>query len=444
MKPRWRWIELFAAMQILWGALLFLPGAQPYRMFIRGAPFIASLATLVYFLHRASGVPLAASSKWLLGVMAVFAANLLHPDTYLAAGVAQVIFQLSIAAPMFWAAWTVRDTAQLARLLRIVFFASLASATLGVLQVYYPEQFLPPEFSSLFTRLNPAILDALSYAGPDGRAIIRPPGLSDVPGGAAVAGLISVLLGIVYLTQEDGRRLQRLVGAAAAGIGMTVLYLTQVRSLTVMAVFGVLTFAAIRLRQGRILGSAWIAAGGSALAAAAFLWATTIGGQAVEARFSGLFETGLLDSFHESRGGFLEQTIRELLFVYPLGAGLGRWGMMQVYFPDPSMWQAPPIYVEIQLTGWLLDGGVPMWIGYGGALAAALVLAYVTAVHRRGAHRRLLAAAVLAFQASLLGLCMTGPVFNSQIGLLFWLVTGALYGVSRTAADHEAGAVEES
>ena len=34
---------------------------------------------------------------------------------------------------------------------------------------------------------------------------------------------------------------------------------------------------------------------------------------------------------------------------FPLGAGLGRWGMMHVYFGDPTLWQAPPIHVEVQL-----------------------------------------------------------------------------------------------
>ena len=74
-------------------------------------------------------------------------------------------------------------------------------------------------------------------------------------------------------------------------------------------------------------------------------------------------------------------TLSELLYEFPLGAGLGRWGMMQVYFGDPTLWQAPPIHVEIQPTGWLLDGGVPMWLLYGGALVMALRTRYRVAVH---------------------------------------------------------------
>ena len=183
-------------------------------------------------------------------------------------------------------------------------------------------------------------------------------------------------------------------------------------------------FAAVRLRQGRILQGGWIAVGGAALVAASFMWAASIGGKAIEDRFSGLIETGLLDTYQQTRGLFLEYTLRELLFRFPLGAGLGRWGMMQVYFADPSMWHTPPIHVEIQITGWLLDGGVLMWLFYGGALASARRLAYVSAVNRSTDSLRYLSASVLAFQLAIVGLCLAGPVFNTQLGVVFWTVTG--------------------
>ena len=67
-------------------------------------------------------------------------------------------------------------------------------------------------------------------------------------------------------------------------------------------------------------------------------------------------------------GGVGEATVGELLSEFPLGAGVGRWGMMNVYFGNPAAFRAAPIYVEIQLTGWLIDGGIPMWLLYGGAV----------------------------------------------------------------------------
>ena len=53
---------------------------------------------------------------------------------------------------------------------------------LGILQVYFPERFLPPEFSVLARSLNPDIIHALTYIGADGREIVRPPGLATCRG----------------------------------------------------------------------------------------------------------------------------------------------------------------------------------------------------------------------------------------------------------------------
>src|SRR5215471_1298322 len=97
LEPRWGWIELFAAVQLLWGAGLFIPSAQSYRMLIRAAPFVASLGGLVFSMRRASGEPLPTSCRWLLGSFALLAASLLHPDTNLKPGIAQLVFQISIA-----------------------------------------------------------------------------------------------------------------------------------------------------------------------------------------------------------------------------------------------------------------------------------------------------------------------------------------------------------
>jgi hypothetical protein len=428
--PPYGWVELFAAIQLVWGVVLFLPSVQPYRMYIRAVPYLASLGALA-IVPRALRAPLPASSKWLLAAMVLLAANLLHADTVASSGIAQVVFQLSIAAPMFWVGRFAWSEARLARLVRIIFLASLASAAIGVLQVMWPDWFLPPEFSTLARRLNPDFLDALSYVGPDGRPIIRPPGLSDLPGGAAVAGLTTVLLGVAYLSHDRAGRLFQIFAAAAAGVGMTALYLTQVRSLTAMAAIGVIVLAATRLRQGRIVTSVWVTAVGGALVVASFMWAASIGGKSIETRFAGMLETGLLTTFQESRGSFLSYTLRELLFRFPFGAGLGRWGMMDVYFKDPAAWQTPPIHVEIQITGWLLDGGILMWVFYGGALYAACRLAYTSVVDRSIEPLQYLAAIVLSFQLAVIGLCLAGPVFNTQLGVLFWTVTGALFGTRR-------------
>jgi len=427
----WGWIELFIAIQLLWGLLLFVPGMQPFRVYIRALPYVSSLGALAFYMRRGTGEPLAPSSRWLLGVFVLLALNLLHEETHLLAGIAQTIFQISIAAPIFWVPRIVRSERRFLRLLWVIFAASFVSAAIGVLQVYYPDRFLPPEFSALGRALNPEFVNALTYIGADGRSIIRPPGLSDLPGGAAISGLTSMVLGVGLAVHGDRTRIVRALSFGAAAVGMTALYLTQVRSLTLMAVLSVLMFAAVRLRQGRIVQGGWIAIAGVGLVAASFMWAATLGGEALFERFSSLKETGFFTTFQKNRGLFLQYTLDELLFKYPWGAGLGRWGMMQVYFGDASMWQALPIHVEIQMTGWLLDGGVLMWVLYGGALLSALRFGYLLAIRGVSESFQYFATIVLSLQLTIVGLCLAGPVFNTQLGIEFWTVTGALYGAAQ-------------
>jgi hypothetical protein len=214
---------------------------------------------------------------------------------------------------------------------------------------------------------------------------------------------------------------------ALAAIGMTALLLTQVRSLTVAAVAGVGVFALLRLRQGQAIAGAASLAFGATLIAGAYMWAVTVGGDSLTARFTGLLDDGVVSTFKEERGAFLTYTLSELLFEYPFGAGIGRWGMMHVYFGDGTMWEAPPIHVEIQPTGWLLDGGVPLWIAMVGAIAASLRASYVVAVHSAGSLQES-GTAVLCLQLMLLAMCLSGPAFNTQLGIQYWALTAAVWG----------------
>jgi hypothetical protein len=189
----------------------------------------------------------------------------------------------------------------------------------------------------------------------------------------------------------------------------------------------------VRVRQGRVIQSGWMAAAAGSLVFGSFIWAVTVGGKLVEDRFLGIVDSGVVRTFQENRGAFLEYTIRQLPFQYPFGAGLGRWGMMSAYFPEPSAWQYPALYAEIQLTGWLFDGGLLMWVVYPVALLLAMRHSYRVAIEHEGPLNDL-AMIVLAIQLLIAGLCFTGPVFNTQIGIIFWLGTAALYGCERTHA----------
>jgi hypothetical protein len=191
--------------------------------------------------------------------------------------------------------------------------------------------------------------------------------------------------------------------------------------------------ALIKLRQGRVLQSGWIAASAAILVVGSFIWAGSVGGEVLEERYRGIVDSGLLRTYQENRGFFLTHTVFELPFQYPLGAGLGRWGMMSAYFAEPENWRNPALYAELQMTGWLYDGGVLMWIFYPGALLIAMVFSYRLATQRDGTLNEA-AMIVLTIQLLLVGLCFTGPVFNTQLGMMFWLSTAMLYGAMRTQA----------
>jgi hypothetical protein len=284
--------------------------------------------------------------------------------------------------------------------------------------------------------MNPDFLQGLSYVGADGRVIVRPPGLSDLPGGAAVAGATAVCLAFAFAVRPNQRNVVRAIYVACTFAAVTVIYLTQVRSLLLMAIGTMMTMALIRLRQGRLMQSGWIAAIVGGLVFFAFMWAVSVGGDDVYHRFFGIAETGVMQTFQSNRGVFLEYTLTQLLWELPFGAGLGRWGMMTVYFGEPENWRYPALHAEIQITGWLYDGGILLMLAYATAIAMALKQSYRLAVHATGTLSDC-AMMGFAFQLLVAGLCFTGPVFNTQFGIVFWLVTAAIHGALRTLQNAE-------
>jgi hypothetical protein len=434
IRERWPWVEGFVCVQVLWGALLFIPRAQAYRPIIRALPYAASVGMfLLYFPQRSTSTKAPISASFMVASLGVLVANLLHPTTQFVAGVAQCVFQLMIGAPIFWAWKAVRDEKRLLRVVRLVFLLNVLSASIGALQVYVPDVFLPPQFSALGIQLSASWVDELSYEGADGRTIVRPPGLTDQPGAASAAGAIAAVLGLGLTLLSRGTA-NRILGLGGAGLGLFVLYLTQVRSLLLMCVVAFAVMAALMFRRGRFAAGTWLLAGGAALVLSAFFWAVSVGGERVERRFTDLAQRGAVETYRENRGHFLSYTVGELLDEYPFGAGVGRWGMMYIYFGDPTDLASPPIYVEIQPTGWLLDGGVPLWVCYGGALFAAFAMAWQLAVQRFSPAIADLASIVLPVLLTMTGMGLAGPIFNTQVGLLFWFLVGALYGAGNDFA----------
>jgi hypothetical protein len=427
----WGWIELFILSQVFWGVLLFIPGSQSYRFGIRAFPYLCSLVALVACARSNATNTKVPGAGWILAALVLLIANLVHEETWFTAGVAQVIFQLAISAPVFWAARMWLPPSRLERVILLIFAANFVGAMLGLLQVYYPATFMPPEFSRTALAFDKNFMASLTYVGAGDRTIIRPPGLSDMPGGAAISGAFLAVIGFALAVRQNLSRLRHFVFYGAVVIGITIVYLTQVRSILLMIFAGMLAVAWIRLRQGRVVQSTYIAASATALLLGSFVWAVTLGGDSVQQRYSGIYENGVVQTYSDNRGLNISNTVYQLPFEYPLGAGVGRWGMMSAYFPEPANWLHPSLYAEIQPEGWIYDGGVLMCVFYPAALFVAMRYTYKVAIDHDS---QLSDAAMLLFVVQLLvfGLCFTGPVFNTQIGIMFWLATAMLYGCHRT------------
>jgi len=241
-----------------------------------------------------------------------------------------------------------------------------------------------------------------------------------------------VLFGLGLLLTEKSQYLR----AACAGgilIGFFCLELAQVRSVMVMTVICVMSFCALLLIRGdtkrftRCLGLIGV------LILASFVWAISMGGETVTKRLSSLVSEPVGDVYYNNRGHFLEDTVKELLPQYPFGAGLGRWGMMNQYFGDNSNPRTESIWVEIQWTGWLLDGGVPLILAYCAALAAAFVVAWKISRGRRFDRLGIWASLLFAYNLAALAVTFNYPLFIGQGGLEFWLLNACLFAAYQNA-----------
>lgn len=438
----WGWLEVFVVVQFLSPALLFLPGAQSMRFAIRALPFITSLVFWVVIAMRPvkkaglargergrrgmgrhpSRPSEGGAGKWLMFALLTYPLGFAHPDSVFAPAVAQWIFQLAIAGPCFWAWRLVRGPAMIERFVWLVLACNAASAGVGALQVYWPDHFMPPEFSRVGLAMNQYWVEALSYIGSSGQRIVRPPGLSDQPGGAAGAAMIIGTLGIVLASRADYGWLKRFFCIGAAGLGMFVLYLCQVRSLFLVMLIGVLVAGLILLRSGHFQRVAAMAGLAGILVTTTFGWAVAVGGKSVADRFLGIKEEGVVESFQRNRGLFLEYTLEEILLDYPLGAGVGRWGMMNIYFKSVGDREVEPIHVEIQMTGWILDGGWALLLCYVTAIGLAMRQIFRTAMAAPSAPLAYAATVAFSFNLAVIAQSFAGPTFNTQAGIMFWLI----------------------
>jgi hypothetical protein len=406
------WIYACVLMQLVCQLALLVQELTPARVFIRSAAFGTSL----FFLLAIPSRPQASGSVRTLAFIVIVIITLCTLNPLGGAPVAVIAhwaFNLAIIGPVLWVGRLRAPPGTLERVLLILWAFHTVGSLLGVLQTYFPGQF-QPDLTTISERRHLMIRLA------SGEWIPRPSGLSDSPGGAGANGIYAALLGVgVVLVRPF--RFARVAGALSMMLGMMCVYLSQVRSALVMLLVCFIVIASLSALAGR-LSRVWglvlllgvVTLGG-------FYFALGVGGDMMTTRLTSLIDRDPGSVYYGSRGVLLEETFTIILPKYPLGAGLGHWGMMNSYFGSA----AHEIGTEIQVMGWVIDGGLPLVLAYMVAVLAAIFQA-CRAAQARDDRQATWSAIVAGYSVGALALCFSYPLFMSAGGLEFWLVNATL------------------
>ena len=256
-----------------------------------------------------------------------------------------------------------------------------------------------------------------------------------------MAGQYAALFSL-YFFLTDRNSIPRYGSAITALVGVTAVYLSGVKSAMIclaicLATFSTLFFwRSLTMRGLRV--ASWMArrrvspfqvlALIAVVGVGGYFLAVNVGGEGVTGATQKITQTAPTHLFYAERGQFLEYTLDVLLPQYPLGAGLGRWGMMSYYFGNPHDLNSTPIWVEIQWTAWLVDGGVPLVLAYAFAIFLATRFAIKCALRSPLADLAVLGALVAAYDVGLLAGTFDYVPFITGMGMDFWLLNALLFG----------------
>ena len=280
--------EWFVLSQTVLPAMMFLPGSQAFRLPLRiGAYAISLVAFALWWFDRGGRKEgKHPAEPYLMFVLVVLVLSIAHPLTNnLQSGIAQTLLYFAIFCPLFWARGYVTTRRQLVRLLLILLICNGINSIVGVLQVYDPGRWMP-ELSANYTG-NRDALAAVSYAGPGGRLIVRPPGLFDTPGAVCGAGTIAALFGLI-ICLEPLAMWKRGLALATSLAGICAIYLSHVRVSLVITVGMMAVYVAmltVQKQTKRVTGFTMPAVG---LIVGGLSMATILGGSSVNERFSTL------------------------------------------------------------------------------------------------------------------------------------------------------------
>jgi hypothetical protein len=427
----WTWLEWFVVSQTVLPALLFVPGVSMARTPVRVAAYLVAPVAWFMIAWR-GGTPGAVSGKsfparpWLLGCIAWLILSIFHPNVYsLLTACAQVALYVAVLSPAFWAPQALGEPRQLGRVLGLLFLCNALSAAVGVAQVFRPDTFNPPVIKAMSNQFGGV---DLMYETADGRKIVRPCGLTDTPGSASAAGAVAALLGLC-LALRPMAMWKRIGAALLAFVGMAVIYYAQVRQALVMLMISIVVLCSLFLYQRRFAQATQLAIGAVITVAGALAWvARSVGSQVVE-RFAQLLAGDPGSFFHKTRGVYVEDALFRVLPEYPLGFGMGWWGMIYGSFGDTG--RISPVWVEVMVPAWIYDGGLPLLILYVSAVAVALFDTTRVALTCPDRDVAFWAAVVVALNLSIVATCMSFVTFLAPVGLQFWLLSAIVHAADR-------------
>ena len=425
VKVPWGWLEWVVIGQTMIPALLFVPGLSPIRTASRIASYGITLiaGAMIYWSGR--GRPGAESyppRPWLIFVVAWLALSIFHPNSEsLLSATAQTMLYVAVLAPAFWAPAALISSAQIGRLMAILFLCNSLSSVVGIGQVFRPETFNPPVIPAMSNMFKG---EDLIYEGAGGRRIMRPCGLTDTPGGVSPAGAMAAIVGMCWALRPIAFW-KRLGSVGLAFAGVAVLYYTQVRSAMVMVGVCLIALTILLLIQRNYRAAGLLGLGSTVLVLGALAWVAATAGDAIVQRFATLLGSDPGKLYQSSRGGYVEHALGEVLWDYPLGYGLGWWGMVNSNFGN--VMRPSPVWVEVMVPAWVYDGGFPLLLAYVGAVVVAMANSLRIALTSRDKDLAFWAAVVVATNLSILASCMSFITFVAPIGIQFWLMSAALH-----------------
>lgn len=420
--PGWGWLEWFAASQTFFPALLFIPGITPVRTATRVAAYVVALVAWAGVASRDKRADKFPAKMWLLACILWLTASLAHPNNYsIKTAVGQVLLYVAVMSPAFWAGEALNNPRQIRRVMAVLFLCNAASATIGLGQVFYPNRLNPPDIPALRGIYQG---EDLMFETTDGRRILRPCGLTDTPGAASSAGAAAALIGLCFAIRP-GPLWRRLACLGLAFVGVAVIYYTQVRTLIVMLTLCVAVLAALLIYQRNLRSAVTLLGGGTAVIVGSLYWVARTMGSRVFERFGTLLSSNPASLYQSSRGAYVTHSLTTVLIENPLGYGLGWWGMVYASFGDPR--RVSPVWVEVMIPAWIVDGGLPLLLAYGGAIVVAMADSLRIALTCRDKELGFWAAVVVAQNLSLVANCFGFVTFLTPFGLQFWLLAAALH-----------------